>query len=381
VRKAFDRDVFRLLNGVKAEDLNRVTGEGAHNALRDILRFTSLPTVSLTSTTTQQAYGFYGDSFFVLPQSPASGNVVLSAGIAVKRDDTDQPVNIDGIPGLDENSAVKPIVLRNSRVIATAPPPPAPNKRIDIIEIRVARDFYDSVPVKQLDTVSGTSTYPTALKTLSYAIDDVSVEYLVTPANGSQPLVYKQGLDAPVPVAPPTSPGYVKVAEILVDNVVSNPAGTIRQDHLADFRPMAFLGGTSHFAIDFVMPIAAGPPTIVSYAIPPGIRITVSRKIAASSEWLLYVLNNCKANFSATCGDVGSLTSFSVASSSTALPGFVGAGDKARIDNAAFTAPTQKVPLGHPVIVCTGDVFSWDGVNSFISATDPIHVVVKGTLN
>lgn len=360
-----------------------MTGEGAHNGLRDLLRFTSLPIVSLSATTTQQAYGFYGDGFLVLPQSPVSGNVVLSAGIAVRRDDTDQPVDIGGIPGLDENSAVKPIVLRDTRIIATAPPPPAPDQRIDIIEVRVARDFYDSVPVKQLDPTSGTSTYPTALKTLSYAIDAVTVEYIVSPANGSQPLVYKQGIAAPAPVAPAVSPGYVKVAEILVDNVVSNPAGTIRQEHLSDFRPMAFLGGTGHFAIDFVMSTVAGLPIITSYAAPPGIRIAVSRKIAgANSEWLLYVLNNCKANLSSTCGDVGSLVSFSIARSSTALPGFVGAGDKARIDDAALTVPTQKVALGHPVIVCTGDVFSWDNAGStFIAATDPIHVVVKGTLS
>ena len=380
MRKAFDRDVFRVLNGVKSEDLNRVTGEGAHNGLRDLLRFTSLPVVSMSATTTQQAYGFYGDGFLVLPQSPVSGNIVLSAGIAVKRDDTDQPVDIGGIPGLDENSAVKPIVLRDARIIATAPPPPAPNKRIDTIEVRVARDFYDSVPVKQLDPTSGTSTYPTALKTLSYAIDDVPVEYIVSPANGSQPLVYKQGVAAPVPVAPAVSPGYVKVAEILVENVVANPAGTIRQEHLADFRPMAFLGGTGHFAIDFVMSTVAGVPTIVSYAVPPGIRIALSRKLSAGSEWLLYVLNNCKANFSATYGDVGTLASFSVASSSTALPGFVGAGDKAQIDNPARTVPTQTVPLGHPVVVCTGDVFSWDGA-TFISATGSVRVVVKGTLS
>jgi len=358
-----------------------MTGEGAHNGLRDLLRFTSLPIVSMSATTTQQAYGFYGDGFLVLPQSPVSGNVVLSAGIAVKRDDTDQPADIGGIPGLDENSAVKPIVLRDARIIATAPPPPAPNQRIDTIEVRVSRDFYDSVPVKQLDPTSGTSTYPTALKTLSYAIDDVTVEYIVSPANGSQPLVYKQGVAAPVPVAPAVSPGYVKVAEILVDNVVSNPAGTIRQEHLADFRPMAFLGGTSHFAIDFVMSTVAGLPTIVSYAVPPGIRIAVSRKaVGVGSEWFLCVLNNCKVNFSATCGDVGALASFSIARTSTSLPGFVGTGDKARIDNAVLTVPTQKVPLGHPVVICTGDVFSWDGA-AFIAATDPIHVVVKGTLS
>ena len=76
-RSAFDRPVSYPREGLAESTLNRMTGEGSQSALCELLRFTSLPRVNVASATTQQAFGFYGDGFLVLPQSPPSGQSSL----------------------------------------------------------------------------------------------------------------------------------------------------------------------------------------------------------------------------------------------------------------------------------------------------------------
>ena len=382
-RRAFDRDVYYEREGPKNLDLNRSQGEGAHAGLRELLRFTSLRTSGIGSFTTAQGYGFYGDSFQVLPNSPASGSVIVSAGMAAKRDDADLPASIGGVLGLDENSAVKPIYLQNPIIVPTAPAPAAPDKRIDIIQLRVEREFYDTAPVRTLDTATAQVLYPNKQKTLSYALDGLAVEYVTTPNPGTKPLVYKIGTAAPVPVAPPTDPGYVKIAEITVDNVVSNPTGTIRTEHIGDWRPMAFVGGSASFNLRVQLQLAAGAPIVLASAIPPGLRVEVTRSLAVPTiTFNVYVLNNvrnavCKADPFA----IGASGGFSQALMGGDVNTTTQVGDVTRLNGAGMAAPGNKVCLNHPMVNTYILLAKWDGVTFVDENADPITYSISGVVS
>ena len=383
-RRAWDRDAFYNLEGPTEVDLNRVTGEGAHAGLRELLRVTSLPIVGVDSPTTQQIMGFYGDSFLVLPENPASGNVIISAGTAVRRDDSDQPANIGGIDGLDENSTVKPVVYKDPKVVATPAPPAAPNNRIDIIEVRIARQLVDLLPVKTLGLPSGSASFPAKNKTLTYALDPLAIEYVPTAGTASQPIAYKVGADALVPVAPPVDAGYVKICEIYKANSVSWPAGTVTQRFISDYRRMLFLGGTANLMVKFQFPLAAGPPVITAAHIPPGIRLAVARTNPANTDYSVYVLNNVDASFMNQSPLIGGvLTSFDLARLELNTFSALAGGDVTIINDPTLTFPAQEVTVGAPARWCSAQTFMWDGVaKDFVASTsDPQRSVVLATLS
>ena len=382
-RSAFDRCVANALEGLSANSLNRMTGEGSQAALCELLRFTSFPRVSVASATTQQIYGFYGDGFLVLPQSPASASVVISAGIGARRDDADQPPNIGGISGLDEDSAVKLIVFRNALTVAVPSPPAFPNNRIDIIEVRVNRAFRDDQPVPTLALPSAQRQYPIKAKTLSYALDGLGVDYVAEPANPTGPIGYKTGIAAPIPVVPTPTPGYTKIAEIFVENVAVNPTGTITSAHVADHRRMLFLGGTAKFSVEFEFQLGAlAPPVVLASSIPPGFRIAISRgAVVGDPLFQFFVLNNCNAAFTVDCPRAGVPTSFELVRGNYRPDTLLGIGDQNAIIDPARTFPTQLVPVNHPVRLVDGSVFEWTGVLFNTSTITPVSATVSGTLS
>ena len=382
-RSAFDRCVSHTLEGLSEATLNRLTGEGSQAGLCELLRLTSFPRVSVASATTQQIYGFYGDGFLVLPQSPASNFVVISAGIGARRDDSDVPANIGGVPGLDEDSAVKPIVLRNSLAVAVPAQPAFPNNRIDIIEVRVNRAFRDDQPVPTLALPSAQRQYPVKAKTLSYALDGLSVDYVAEPANPTGAIGYKTGIAAPVPISPTPTPGYAKIAEIFVENAVANPTGAITAASVADHRRMLFVGGPAKFSVSFEFQLGAlVAPTVLASSIPPGIRIAISRApVVGDPSFQVFVLNNCEATFSADCPRAGSPTSFALVRNAYSSDTTLSAGNQAAIIDPARTFPNQLVPVKHPVRLVGGNVFEWTGVLFNTSTLTPVAATVSGTLS
>lgn len=245
-KRPFDRDVIRPLEGPKSVDFNRITGEGANAGLMHLLRSVGGPESSLSNTDADaDFFGFYGAGFLVLPTSPASTSVRILAGMGAKRDALDQPSGIGGVDGLDEINDVKPVVLRADIPTVAVPTPPAsPDQRIDIIEVAIRRDLYDTTATNFLQLPSATRSALSVTKTLSYAVDpsQVPITYVTDPAASTSPISYKIGQPGNPPTAPAVTPGYAKIAQILVDNVVNNPAGTVRQVHIADHRRMLFFG-------------------------------------------------------------------------------------------------------------------------------------------
>jgi hypothetical protein len=364
-----------------------MTGEGAAAGLLHLLRSVGGPQASLTNTDAlSNFFGFYGAGFLVVPTSPASTNVRILAGMGAKRDATDLPASISGIAGLDELADVKPVVLRQDiPSLAVPPAPSSPNQRIDIIEVAVRRDLYDTAAVNFLDVPSAKRKSLSVPKTLSYAVDpaQVPIAYVNDPAPSTSPIGYKVGQAGNPPTAPTVTPGYVQIATILVDNVVGNPAGTIQQLHIADWRPMLFLGGTAHFSLTASFPQAGGVPTIIHASVPPGIRLAVSRPSGANiPSCLIYVLNNLRdailSGISPSFG-VGP-TNFDLTLGTQASGTTIGGGDQAQINNAALTTPTQLAAAGQPARLIQTYNWHWNGTAFSTSTTDPVVFTAAGTL-
>ncbi len=385
--RPFDRDVFRHLEGFTEIDMNRVTGESGTSGLMHLLRSVGGPSSTLSNTDSLSSFfGFYGASFLVTPLSPATTTVRVLAGLGARRDDSDLPADIGGVPGLSELNDVKPIVLRDPKDIVVPVPPGNPNNRYDIIEVAVRRDLYDSTATSFLQLPAGSREVLPVTKTLSYALDQLAVGYVTDPANSTQPIGYKIGQASATPTPPPTSPGYVKIAQILVQNVVANPSGTIRQEHIADFRPMLFLGGTASFSVTASFPLAGGAPTIIRASVPPGIRLAVARAAfvpSPSPQFLFYVLNNLRdCVLTAHSPRIGAVptTTFQFVRGEQGVLTAVDALSKIIIDDNTRTFPAQAVPVGQPVTDLSGVVTNWDGMTFVDSADATLYYNVRGTL-
>lgn len=385
--RPFDRDVFRYLEGFTEIDMNRVTGESGTSGFMHLLRSVGGPSASPSNTDSLSSFfGFYGAGFLVTPLSPATDVVRVLAGLGARRDDSDLPADIGGVQGLSELNDVKPIVLRSAKDIVVPVPPASPNLRYDIVEVAVRRDLYDSTATSFLQLPAATRDVLPVTKTLSYALDQLPVGYVTDPANSTQPIGYKIGQASPAPTPPPTSPGYVKIAQILVNNVVTNPSGTIRQEHIADFRPMLFLGGTASFSVTASFPLAGGAPTIIRASVPPGIRLGVARGPivpSPSPQFLFYVLNNLRdCVLTAHSPKTGSYptTTFQYVRGEQSVLTEVDALNKAIIDDNTLTYPPQAVPLLQPMTDLFGVITDWNGT-IFVDSSDPtLYYNVRGTL-
>ena len=386
-KRPFDRDVIRPLEGPKSVDFNRITGEGANAGLMHLLRSVGGPESSLSNTDTDaDFFGFYGAGFLVLPTSPASTSVRILAGMGAKRDALDQPSGIGGVDGLDEINDVKPVVLRTDIPTVAVPTPPAsPDQRIDIIEVAIRRDLYDTTATNFLQLPSATRSALSVTKTLSYAVDpsQVPITYVTDPAASTSPISYKIGQPGNPPTAPAVTPGYVKIAQILVDNVVNNPAGTVRQVHIADHRRMLFLGGSATFSLTASFPLAGGAPTVLNAAVPPGIRLAISRLAAASPQFEVYVLNNLRdAVLTAHSPKQGAFptTTFQAVRGEQSSLVAIDATSQTAIGTAARTAPTQEVPIGQPARQLFGVVTNWNGTTFVDSADATLFFNITGVL-
>jgi hypothetical protein len=387
--RPFDRDIFRSLEGFTEVDLNRTTGEGANAGLMHLLRSVGGPQATLANTDTLASFfGFYGAGFLVTPLSPATTTVRILAGLGAKRDDGDLPHDIAGVAGLSELSDVKPIVLRDHKDVPVPVPPASPNSRYDIIEVALRRDVYDVNATAFLSLPAGSRVDLPVSKTLSYALDTLPVGYVTDPTNSTQPIGYKIGQASATPSPPPTSPGYVKIAQILVQNVVDNPTGTIRQEHIADFRPMLFLGGSASFSVSCSFELAGGVPTILHAAVPPGIRVAVARGPfvpgPAIPDFYFFVLNNlrdCEMTVqSPLLGAINPTTTFQFVRGEQLPNSVVNGSLKTLIDDPTVTFPAQAAPLLQPVFALYGIVTNWTGITFADSADATLYYSVRGEM-
>ena len=174
--------------------------------------------------------GFLGNGFRVEEDSPAGLSVVVPAGTGFKLDAADTVSAIGGIPGVDDLSRYKPLVLLGDATVAVPAPDPT-NPRIDIIEVNINRRLADPSNRNVLNPTTGVFDSTSVQKTLAWNVG-TSIGTVTTPASSTAALSYKTGIASATPAIPPTSAGYIKIAEILVAGGVTQ----IDQNNVNDLR-------------------------------------------------------------------------------------------------------------------------------------------------
>lgn len=347
---AFDRRVFRRLELGTSLDWNLAQAQ-LDESLREVLLNLLGPRLSDTAhTRTNTTLGFLTESFQVRPTSVPSANAQITAGIGFVQNATDVPQGIGGLDGLNDVASLKPLVLKATQPLTVSAAPAFPNSRIDIVEVQYRRDLYDSTVVRILDPASSVQGPQSVLKTLSFALDGL-VGTVTDPAPSTTPIGYKVGVPGPVPAAPSTTPGYVKIAQLFVANAVDNPAGTLTDHYIADHRPLLFANGRAPYWVAFTTTPGPNPPTLVELDGPPGIRMAVTTNPYLDGAADVYFL--CAA---------GSVSYAAVLSSSTAgvydvrdaySVGTLSAGEQTDLESASTFPSGLKVAEGSPRIKLT----------------------------
>ena len=372
---SFDRRIFYPLERWRSGDSNieqAQLDETLRNVLLQLLGPRLSDSVSYRTPLTQ---GFLGEGFQVRPTDIASSNVKITAGIGFIESDLDVPVGINGIVGLNDVSPLKPLVLKVDQVITVSAPPAFPDNRIDIIEVRAQRDLYDSEVIRILDAFQAKLLPQSKLQTLSFALDGL-VGTVATPAPSTAPIGYKTGVVTGSPIAPPTTAGYVKIAEIYSANAVDNPTGLITFHYVSDFRPYLFAGARAAYAVSTeTTPGAVTPPSQVYLDAPPGLRMAICTDGYTGGEFDLYLI-----------GNIGSATYAPVYSTSTpgtydirdlyfGAPGVITAGERTALESANTYPASFLVNEGAPRIRIT--FTPYDGG---AAPAAPVTLKVSGSL-
>jgi hypothetical protein len=223
-----------------SDDPNRCATE-LDRSLRDVLYSLFSARLAGAVDVGYPRTGFMGNGFKVYPSTPAAMSVLAFPGLGFKMmSAVDQPTNINGANGVDDPSYYKPLVLTNaSGQTFTVPTAPVSGIRIDIIEVKLDRHVAD--PSSRLVFNPGAGEFQAGLlsKTLSFNLDG-RIGQVTSPADNTAGLGYKIGVASATPAVPAVSPGYLKIAEIIV------PSGTtsIVSNLIADYRRLLMPNGT-----------------------------------------------------------------------------------------------------------------------------------------
>lgn len=285
----FDQTNIGLRERPVSADFNQLQSQ-LYRTMRELVRTAHGGRAGITSPAMQSKAGFFGDGLRVVPASPTAMSVVVSSGIGFTFDAADIPSDI-GSPDLesvDDLSAFKPSPLVTPVTFAVPAAPSSGNSRIDIIEIRNDRRLENSVPRRQLDVASRSYLDHNFYKTLAYALDG-RTGIVTSPASSTAGLSYKIGAPGSPGVAPATTTGYTKIAEI---NVLDTTT-TIDGSCLVDRRPLLAPGGVATASIAFRIEWNSGAPivTVREMCAPPGMFLAVDVKrhnsgIAQSNAWV-----------------------------------------------------------------------------------------------
>lgn len=274
----FDRTILNVRERALSSDINQ-----AESQLDYSLRFALQ---HLFAKPAGFSTGFLGAAYKAVPNSPAGMSVLVSAGLGLANSPADVPSAIGGIVGLDDLCAIKPLVLNAPQTFAV-PANGSGNPRIDIIEVKVDRRAEN--PTSRLIYNAGTGAFdPTSVnKTLAFSHDG-RLGTVADPASSTAGLSYKTGTPAGVPVAPATTAGYVKIAEI---NVAAG-ATSITASEIVDRRPLLGANGMLRAAARFRLQWNGGAPTITdaTYQAPPGVQIIAAGDAAARGQAFIFVV-------------------------------------------------------------------------------------------
>jgi hypothetical protein len=218
---------------------------------------------------------YIGDGLRAVPSGSPAMTVVVSAGVGFIYDPIDIPSSIGtpDIEGLNDLAPFKPSFL-NSPVTFAVPAAPGVvgQSRIDIIEAKIDRRLEDSTPREQLDIPTRTFNSHIFTKALAYGYDG-RTGTVTNPTASTAGLSYKIGTAGTPGLAPSTTAGYVKIAEILVPQGTTSITGAA----IVDRRRLQCSGGVASGSVSWRQRYNAGTPIvdILSVCAPPGVTVAV----------------------------------------------------------------------------------------------------------
>lgn len=269
---AFDRVVINTRERPISTDINQLLSQDART-VREILRSLFLPHPSnpqLVGTSFQPVSGFLGDGLFVT----ANGSLAMTvnAGLGMLYDAGSIATGIGSIGKVDDLAPYFPAYLSANETLNLPAAPPGGQERVDIIEVKLDRRLQDSSSRGVLNTVTGVFD-PTLLnKILAYSLDGRTGQ-VNAPANSTTGLSIKAGINQAagtyaasngVTGVPTTSPGYTKLATILVPT-----GGVVTQGEVRDERFLLAPNGVHNWGFNLLQVPGTPDDTLTFSNFPP----------------------------------------------------------------------------------------------------------------
>lgn len=226
--------------------------------------------------------GFIGEGFKVRPVSPATMQITVTAGLGFYYDNTiPLPIatDINGLryQGISDVSPYRPLVLGSTVTITVPAAPPMGQSRYDIVEVRPKRDLDDYGPDLRYQAAVSDFRPDTNAAALRYGSTQAEAGLVTTPTPSTQPVSFVKGVAAATgsQVEPPTTPGYVQIARILVNaGDISVDAGAICNRRALVF-PESGMGRVSGRATIRSQRLAKIRPALTHLVAPPGVQVVI----------------------------------------------------------------------------------------------------------
>lgn len=339
----FDRTVINARERPVSTDINQAQSQ-IERTIRYYMDQFLLPRVSNTDPQAGSPIsGFLNDAFRITEANPAALSVVVKDGLGFKFDASDTPSAIGGVGGVDDLSRYKPLLLLADATIAVPAADPT-NPRIDIIEANINRRLTDPSDRDILNATTGVFDSTNVNKILAWNVG-TSIGTVTTPANNTAALGYKVGIPGATPAIPPTSPGYVKVAEILVSNGVTQ----INQNDINDLRPMLAMSNIRRVIAQGAY--VGGGVALNALKAPPGVEVAFNVN-AGDTQRRMYV----KAGFLTGAVPMPQVTIATSASTVRATTSIVNTDTtlQTNLANPALTDPILQVVADYPGVSSSG---------------------------
>lgn len=336
----FDRTVINARERPVSSDINQAQSQLDRTA-RYLLDQLFLPRAAIADERAgAPVSGFIGDGFKVREDSPAGLSVVLAAGQGFQLSAADTPSNIGGVPEVDDLSRYKPLPLLSDVTIAVDPSNPT-NDRIDIVEVAFFRRLADPTSRDVLNTTTGAFDPTSVNKALAWNMEN-DVGVVTTPDNSTTAVGYKAGAPSGTPAEPPTTPGYIKIAQIAVAKNVTQ----INQEDIQDLRLLLAFGGIQRVSMRIDVDTGSPPPVMEALTAPPGILVAVN---IDGGGHFIYVFAGNVTNKNPVAqtgvGITGTITAQTIATVTT-----VDAALQTSLQNSAESDPVINAAIGQPVI-------------------------------
>lgn len=267
ISEFFKRVLIPLRQRPTSTDLNRLQ-ERIYESLRGAISmgFANPPISGLFANrhSVLGGQGFHGAGFFVEPDaSNTPWGVNVKSGMGVAWLGPTSATDIDSCSGADWDGAgglSVPLLLSSNQGFTIPTIPSAGNSRIDIIEVCPQYTATEASTVGIFNTATRVFDAPTRNKSLVWDLLGLTGN-VTSPSSSTAAISYKQGAAAAGAITaatePSTTPGYVKIARINLDNN-GGALAAVSQDMIVDYRPLLFPKGGFSASANISIPGVSG---------------------------------------------------------------------------------------------------------------------------